>query len=62
MAIQEHLVPESFSIERIPVREYPHEFVYGILAYLKDYLRIKSSDSLREATPMLKVTFNSSCP
>lgn len=25
------------------------EFAYGVLAYVKDYLRVKSSDSLEDA-------------
>ena len=45
----EGLVDESFEMEPIYNREGPKQFIYGLLAYAKDYLRVKSSNSLEEA-------------
>lgn len=45
----EGLIDESFEIKPIYTRETLSEFLYGVMAYAKDYLRVKSSDSLEEA-------------
>jgi len=48
-AKEEGLIEKSFKLEPLYTSETPKEFIYGLLAYIKDYLRIKSSDSLEEA-------------
>jgi len=48
-AKEEGLIDESFRINPIYTRETLYEFLYGVMAYAKDYLRVKSSDSLEEA-------------
>jgi uncharacterized SAM-binding protein YcdF (DUF218 family) len=48
-ARSEGLIDESFEMEPVYNRESPKQFLYGLLAYAKDYLRVKSSDSLEEA-------------
>jgi len=49
-AKREGLVPESFEVKPLYTRESPYEFVYGVLAYVKDYIRLKSEGSLEEAS------------
>jgi len=48
-AKREGLVEDSFKIEPLYTRETIPEFLYGIAAYVKDYFRVKSADSLEEA-------------
>ena len=48
-AKKEGLVKNSFKVEPLYTSESPKEFIYGILAYIKDYLRIKYTGSLEKA-------------
>ena len=48
-AKREGLINNSFKIEPLYTSESPKEFVYGILAYVKDYFRVKSAGSLKKA-------------
>ncbi|MFH1452327.1 MAG: YdcF family protein [archaeon] len=48
-AKREGLVDGSFEIEPLYTSESPREFVYGVLAYVKDYFRIKFAGSLEDA-------------
>lgn len=48
-AKREGLVDESFEVEPLYTSESPKEFVYGVLAYVKDYIRVKSAGSLEKA-------------
>jgi len=48
-AKREGLVDDSFKVEPLYTSESPKEFVYGVLAYVKDYIRVKSVGSLEKA-------------
>ena len=48
-AKEEGLIGESFEIEPLYTKESFPEFMYGTLAYVKDYFRVKGTDSLEEA-------------
>ena len=48
-ARKEGLLPKSFKINHHYTMETLSEFAYGVLAYVKDYIRIKSASSLEEA-------------
>ncbi len=48
-AKKEGIIDESFEIEPLYTSETPREFIYGILAYVKDYFRVKSAGSLEKA-------------
>jgi len=48
-AKKEGLIDDDFKISPIYTSESPKEFIYGALAYIKDYFRIKSSGSLEKA-------------
>ena len=48
-AKRERLIDDSFKIEPLYTSETPREFFYGVLAYFKDYFRVKSADSLEKA-------------
>ena len=48
-AKREGLVDSSFELEPIYTSESIKEFIYGVLAYVKDYIRIKSAGSLEKA-------------
>jgi len=47
-AKREGLVDDSFKVEPLYTSETPKEFIYGILAYAKDYFRVKSAGSLEK--------------
>jgi len=49
-AKREGLLEESFEIEPLYTSESPKEFVYGVLSYVKDYIRVKSAESLEKAS------------
>jgi len=48
-AKKEKFLDKDFKIEPIYTHESPKEFIYGVLAYIKDYIRIKSNSSLEKA-------------
>ena len=48
-AKKEGLIDDSFKIEPIYTSESLKEFIYGCLAYVKDYIRVKSAGSLEKA-------------
>ena len=48
-AKREGLVDDSFEVEPIYTSETPREFVYGVVAYAKDYFRVKSAGCLEKA-------------
>jgi hypothetical protein len=48
-AKREGLVDDSFEVEPLYTSESPKEFIYGVLAYVKDYIRVKSAGSLEKA-------------
>ena len=43
---KKNFIDDSFRIEPAYTSENPRELVYGILAYVKDYIRVKLTDSL----------------
>ena len=49
-AKEEGIIGDSFNIRPIYTKESFGEFLYGVLALAKDYFRIKSSDSLVDAS------------
>jgi uncharacterized SAM-binding protein YcdF (DUF218 family) len=49
-AKKEGLIKNSFEMTPLYTHETPKEFLYGVLAYAKDFLRIKTSKSLKDAT------------
>ena len=48
-AKKEGLIDDSFKVEPLYTSESLKEFVYGALAYVKDYFRVKSAGSLEKA-------------
>lgn len=48
-ARREGIIGDDFSVSPDYTSESPKEFVYGVLAYVKDYLRLKSSGSMEDA-------------
>lgn len=48
-AKKENLIDDSFKIEPIYTNESLKEFIYGVLAYVKDYIRLKTNGSLEKA-------------
>ena len=48
-AKKEKLIPEDFEIKSVHVKETFYEYLYGFLAYVNDYFKIKSSPSLEQA-------------
>jgi hypothetical protein len=48
-AKREGLIDNSFEVEPLYTSETPKEFIYGVLAYVKDYVRVKSAGSLENA-------------
>lgn len=48
-AKKEGLIEDSFKIEPLYTSETLGEYFYGILAYIKDYFRVKSAGSLEKA-------------
>ena len=48
-AKKEGLINNSFEVKSLYTSESPTEFVYGVLAYVKDYFRIKFAGSLKNA-------------
>ncbi|MCR4327550.1 MAG: YdcF family protein [Nanoarchaeota archaeon] len=58
-AKREGLVDDSFEVEPLYTSESPKEFVYGVLAYVKDYVRVKSAGSLERAEKQRTGSFGS---
>ena len=58
-AKREGLVDDSFEVEPLYTSESPKEFVYGVLAYVKDYVRVKSAGSLKNAEKQRTGSFGS---
>ena len=48
-ARKEGIIDDDFIIEPDYTSESPGDFVYGILAYVKDYFRLKSAGSMKDA-------------
>ncbi len=48
-AKKQRLLDKSFEIEPLYTKETPKEFAYGVLAYIRDYFRVKSHKPLSEA-------------
>ncbi len=56
-AKREGLIDDSFEIEPIYTPETFKEFIYGVLAYIKDYIRVKSAGSLEKAEKQKSSSF-----
>jgi len=48
-AKREGIIESSFKVDPLYTNESLSEFAYGVLAYIKDYIRVKSAGSLEEA-------------
>ncbi len=49
-AKKQGILDRDFQIQPLYTQESKKEFLYGVAAYIKDYFRIKTSQSLQEAT------------